>query len=106
MPVRGWPGGEGRQRRAGAGSPAQLASAEGDPERAALLEGAAEGVRRRAGLRAWPALRQSEDEMVAQVRQKLGAEQFDQAFFAGSGLSQREAVAAARNHPHVRDTTT
>jgi predicted ATPase len=76
---------------------AQLAFAEGDPERAALLEGAAEGVRRRAGLRVWPTLRQSEDEMVAQVRQKLGAERFDQAFSAGSRLSQREAVAVVRD---------
>ena len=37
---------------------ARLALAEGDPERAALLAGAAEGLRQRAGLRAWPALRQ------------------------------------------------
>ena len=51
---------------------AQLAFAEGDPERAARLEGAAEGLRRRAGLRVWPALRHSEDELVAQVRQTLG----------------------------------
>jgi hypothetical protein len=84
---------------------AQLAFAEGDPKRAALLEGAAEGLRRRAGLRAWPTLRQSEDEMVAEVRQKLGAERFDQAFYAGSGLSQREAVAAARNQHYLLDTT-
>ena len=37
---------------------AQLAFVEGDPERAALLAGAAEGLRRRVGLRAWPLLRQ------------------------------------------------
>jgi predicted ATPase len=84
---------------------AQLAFAEGDPERAALLEGAADGLRRRAGLRVWPTLRQSEDEMVAAVRQELGAERFDQAFSAGSGLSQREAVAAARNQLYLLDTT-
>jgi hypothetical protein len=36
---------------------AWLAFAEGNPERAALLEGAAEGLRRRVGLRAWPHLR-------------------------------------------------
>ena len=84
---------------------AQLAFAEGDPERAALLEGAAEDLRHRAGFRVWPTLRQSEEEMVAQVRQKLGAERFDQAFSAGSRLSQREAVAAARHQPHLLDTT-
>ncbi|HEV2932870.1 MAG TPA: DUF4062 domain-containing protein, partial [Streptosporangiaceae bacterium] len=33
---------------------AQLAFAEGDPERAALLAGATEGLRRRAGLGVWP----------------------------------------------------
>ena len=37
---------------------ARLAFAEDDPERAARLEGAAEGLRRRAGLRVWPTLRQ------------------------------------------------
>ena len=33
---------------------------------------------------------------MAQGRQRLGADRFDQAFASGSGLSQREAVAAAR----------
>ena len=36
---------------------ARLAFVEGDPERAALLAGAADGLRRRVGLRAWPLLR-------------------------------------------------
>jgi predicted ATPase len=76
---------------------AQLAFAEGDRGRAALLAGAAEGLRQRAGLRVWPTLRPSEDELVAQVRQTLGAERFDQAFSAGSRLTQREAVAIVRN---------
>ena len=76
---------------------AQLAFAEGDRGRAALLAGAAEGLRRRAGLRVWPTLRQSEDELVAQVRQTLGAERFDQAFSVGSGLTQQEAVAIVRD---------
>ena len=76
---------------------AQLASADGDPERAALPEGAAEGLRRRAGLRVWPTLRHSEDQLVAQVRQTLGAERFDQAFSAGSRLAQQQAVAIARD---------
>jgi hypothetical protein len=38
-----------------------------------------------------------EAELVAQVRQRLGAGQFDQAFSAGSALTQREAVAIVRN---------
>ena len=76
---------------------AQLAFADGDPDRAALLEGAAEGLRRRVGLRAWPHLRRVEAELVAQVRQRLGAARFDQAFSAGSGLTQQQAVAIVRD---------
>jgi hypothetical protein len=78
---------------------AWLALADGDPERAALLEGAAEGLRRRVGLPTWPLLRQVEAELVARVRQRLGAGHFDQAFSAGSALTQREAVATARDRP-------
>jgi hypothetical protein len=76
---------------------AQLAFAEGDPERAALLAGAAEGLRGRAGLRTWPILRRAEAELAAQLRQALGADRFGQAFAAGSGLSQQQAVAAIRD---------
>ncbi|HEY1344092.1 MAG TPA: DUF4062 domain-containing protein [Streptosporangiaceae bacterium] len=76
---------------------ARLAVAEGDPEQAALLEGAAEGLRQRVGLHAWPMLRQDETELVAQGRQALGVDRFDRAFATGSGLSQREAVAAVRD---------
>jgi len=52
---------------------------------AALLEGAAEGLRRRVGLGAWPHLRRVEADLVAQVRQRLGAARFDQVFADGSG---------------------
>jgi hypothetical protein len=76
---------------------ARLALAEGDAERAALAVGAAEGLRRRAGLRAWPVLRNGEAELAAQVRQALGIDRFDQVFTAGSALSQREAAAAVQN---------
>jgi predicted ATPase len=76
---------------------ARLAFGEGDHERAALLEGAADGLRRRIGLRAWPMLRPTETELTAQLRQALGADRFDQAFAAGSRLNQREAVAAVRD---------
>jgi hypothetical protein len=54
------------------GAFAQLAFAEDDPERAALLAGAAEGLGGRAGLRTWPTLRWREAELVTQVRQALG----------------------------------
>jgi predicted ATPase/class 3 adenylate cyclase len=76
---------------------AQWALAAGDPEWAALLAGAAEGLRRRAGVRAWAIQRQGEAELVAQARQALGAGRFDQAFAAGARLTQRAAVAAARD---------
>ena len=76
---------------------ARLALVEGDPERAALLAGAAEGLRRRVGLRAWPLLRREEAELAAQVRQALGADRFGQLSAAGARLTQQEAVAAVRN---------
>ncbi len=76
---------------------AQLAFAEEDPDRAALLEGAAEGLRRRVGLPAWPHLRRVEGELVAGLRHRLGGSRFDQAFSAGSGLTQREAVGIVRD---------
>ena len=76
---------------------ARLAFADGDPERAALLEGAAEGLRRRVGLPAWPHLRPAEADLAAQVRQKLGAAKFDQVFSAGSALTQRQAVAMVQD---------
>jgi tetratricopeptide (TPR) repeat protein len=84
---------------------AQLALADGDPERAALLEGAAEGLRRRVGLRAWPLLRRMEADLVAQVRQRLGPGRFDQAFSAGSRFTQREAVAIVRDQRGKRTHT-
>jgi len=76
---------------------AQLAFADGDPDRAALLEGAAEGLRRRVGLPAWPHLRRVEAELAARARQRLGDSRFDQAFSVGSRLTQREAVAIVQD---------
>jgi tetratricopeptide (TPR) repeat protein len=76
---------------------AWLAFADGDPGRAALLEGAAEGLRRRVGLSAWPHLRKVEADLVAQVRPKLGAARFDRAFSVGSGLAQQQAVAIVQD---------
>jgi hypothetical protein len=70
---------------------------EGDLERAALLAGAADGLRRRVGLRAWPLQRQGEAELVAQIRQALGADRFEEVFAAGVRLNRREAVATVRD---------
>jgi predicted ATPase len=77
---------------------ARLALAAGDPERAALLAGAAEGLRRWAGLGAWPMLRQAEAALLDQIRQALSTDRFEQTYEAGTRLSQREAVSAARQH--------
>jgi MalT-like TPR region len=76
---------------------ARLAFAEGDLERAALLAGAVEGLRRRADLAVWPAMGREEADLTAQIRQALGADRFGQAYAAGARLNRRDAVAAARD---------
>jgi predicted ATPase len=78
---------------------AELALAESDPERAARLKGAAEGLRERVGLPTWPHLRRPEADLVANLRRLLGGSQFDQAFSAGSRLTQRQAVDIVRQQP-------
>jgi predicted ATPase len=80
---------------------AHLAFGEGQPERAALLIAAAEGVRRRAGLRAWPTMQEIDAALASQARLALGAQRFDELSAAGARLSQREAVAAVRDGSHV-----
>jgi hypothetical protein len=72
---------------------AQLALAEGDPERAATLAGAARGLRRRAGLEVFTALT-GEVQLVVAVRQALDADSFDRAYAAGSRLNRDEALVA------------
>jgi predicted ATPase len=87
---------------------AHLAVAGGDPERAALLAGAAEGQRRRLGLRAWPMLRNSEADLTGQIRRALGPDRFSEMTQAGSRLSRQEAIAAvSRQHGiNLADTRT
>ena len=75
---------------------AQLALAEGDVRRAAMALGAADGLRRRAGLRAWPSMRRDEAELATRVAQEVDPDVFKDAFAAGSELNQREAVALVR----------
>jgi hypothetical protein len=76
---------------------AQLAQMQGEPERAALLAGAAEGIRQRVGLRTWSTQRYGATEPIARAREALGADRFDQIFAAGSQLNQQQAVAAIRD---------
>jgi ATP/maltotriose-dependent transcriptional regulator MalT len=76
---------------------AQLAFVRGEGERAALLAGAAEGLRQRVGLRAWPLQREGEAQLVAHIRQALGPDRFDEGFAAGVRLNRRQALAAVRD---------
>jgi predicted ATPase len=75
---------------------AQLALAQGDARRAATALGAADGLRRRAGLRAWPSTRRGEAELVTRVAQEIDAQDYENAFAAGAELSHREAVSLVR----------
>ncbi|MGH9289776.1 MAG: ATP-binding protein, partial [Acidimicrobiales bacterium] len=75
---------------------AQLALAERDARRAAMALGAADGLRQRAGLRTWPLARRGEADLVTRVEQEIDPEVFNDAFAAGSELSQREAAALVR----------
>ena len=84
---------------------ARLALGQGDLEQTALLEGAADGLRRRVGLRAWPMLRPTEGELMTRLRQALGADRLDQVFSAGSRLNQQQAVAAVQNRRGTRAQT-
>jgi predicted ATPase len=84
---------------------ARLAFGQGDLEQTALLEGAADGLRRRVGLRAWPMLRPTETELKTKLRQALGADRLDQVFSAGSRLNQQQAVAAVQDRRGSRVQT-
>src|SRR5262249_42811497 len=72
---------------------ARLEVAKADFKGAALALGAADGLRKRAGLRAWPSMRRGETELVAQVKEKLGSADFEKTFATGSQLNRRDAVA-------------
>ncbi|SNS38174.1 Predicted ATPase [Geodermatophilus saharensis] len=75
---------------------AGLALARGDARRAATALGAADGLRRRAGLRAWPSARPGEAALAARVADAVDASGFADAFAAGAGLDHRRAVALVR----------
>jgi len=75
---------------------AQLALAQGDARQAATALGAADGLRRRAGLRAWPSMRRGEADLVTRVTQEIDAQDYEDAFAAGAALSHREAISLVR----------
>ena len=80
---------------------AQLALAEKDVRSAATALGAADGLRQRAGLRAWPSMRRSEAELATRLAEQIDPEIFKDAFAAGSELNQLEAVALVRGNQVV-----
>src|SRR5262249_10289616 len=78
---------------------------EGDPERAALLEGAAEGLRRRVGLPTWPLLRQGEGRPGAQGRPRAGAGPVHHGVSPRPSLTPRAARGPPPDPPHTRTPT-
>jgi predicted ATPase len=75
---------------------AQLAQAEGDPRRASTALGAAHGLRRRAGLTAWPLTRRREGQLIALVAEGSDPATYEAAFAAGAELDARAALALVR----------
>jgi predicted ATPase len=75
---------------------AQLALADGDVRRAATALGAADALRRRAGLTAWPQTRRRESQLVALVENGSDPATREAALAAGAELSARDALALAR----------
>jgi predicted ATPase len=75
---------------------ARLALAERDVQGAAAALGAADGLRRRAGLRAWPSMRRSEDELAAHVIRAADPGVYERAFAAGAALTQADAIDLVR----------
>jgi predicted ATPase len=71
---------------------AQLMLARGDPGRAAIALGAADGLRARAGLRVWPIARRTERELEASVARQMDSDEYRRALEAGAELLMRDAL--------------
>jgi tetratricopeptide (TPR) repeat protein len=80
---------------------AELALVGDDPRQAALALGAVDGLRQRVGLQAWPSTRQGEAELAACVAEKLGPQEFQKVFAAGSRVNLLDAVALVREALHI-----
>ena len=81
---------------------AELAVADGEPARAATALGAADALRRRAGLTAWPLIRRREHQLVALVTNATDPATYDAAFAAGAELNARAALAFVRGDEKAR----
>jgi len=77
---------------------ARFFSRTGDAEKATRLSGAAEGLRRRLGLKVWPPLRRGESELATELRRAMGTERFETICGEGARMSYREAVEAIRRN--------
>jgi predicted ATPase len=74
---------------------AALALAEGEPQRAALALGAAEGLRRRVGLRFWPIVLDGESVLLRRVEEALDQDEIKRVLAEGATLSRHDAVLRA-----------
>jgi NAD(P)-dependent dehydrogenase (short-subunit alcohol dehydrogenase family) len=66
------------------------------PRGAAMAVGTADGLRQRAGLRAWSSMRRGEAQLATRVAQEIHPDVFKDTFTAGTELNQPEAVALVR----------
>jgi hypothetical protein len=76
---------------------AQLALAAGDARQAAIALGAVDGLRRRAGLLAWPVTRPGELELAERLAEQADSAVLAAAHETGSALDRRDALALVRN---------
>ncbi|MFL5419595.1 MAG: hypothetical protein ACJ79Y_02365, partial [Myxococcales bacterium] len=76
---------------------AELALLQADPRAAALALGAANGLRQRIGLRAWPSMRRREADLLAGVVGRLGSDATEQALAEGSRIDRPDAIALVRD---------
>ncbi len=76
-----------------------MAAALGKPERAAALLGAAEALRQKIKTDMTPIERREYDREVAQLRARLEAAKFEQAWAAGRAMTMEEAIALAVSEP-------
>jgi hypothetical protein len=75
---------------------AELALAEDRPAVAAEALGAADALRRHAGLRVWPSARRGEAELRARVEAALPPDDLAPAFARGATHTRRQAAALIR----------
>jgi len=74
-----------------------LALANGDVRGAATALGAVDGLRKRAGLLAWPLTRRGEADLADRVAQQTEASVLEECLAFGAGFQRSEALALVRN---------